>query len=88
MYAPSTITNVDAILRLLDQVRERGFASAYDEFFRTDMTIAVPLHNAHGRAIGAINISASSMRWSPEQLEEQIVPLLIENCTDDLEASC
>lgn len=77
-YTPTTETNVRKLMALLAEARENGYAYAYEEFYRTDLNIGVPLLNASGRPIAAINLSVSSTRWTTERLREEIVPLMIE----------
>lgn len=77
-YTPTTETDIGKIMAMLDDVRENGYAYAYEEYYRGDLNLAVPLLNVSGRPVAAINISAAASRWAREKLREEVAPLLIE----------
>jgi DNA-binding IclR family transcriptional regulator len=77
-YTPSTQTDIGKLMALLDEARQSGYTYAFEEFYRGDLNLAVPLLNASGRPVAAINISAAASRWAPDKLRKEISPLLIE----------
>lgn len=77
-FTPATVTDMDEIMALLDEARENGYAYAFEEYYRGDLNLAVPLLNVSGRPVAAINISAAASRWSHDKLRREIAPLLIE----------
>jgi IclR family pca regulon transcriptional regulator len=77
-YTPATETDVDNIMAMLSDARECGYAHAFEEFYRGDLNLAVPLLDASGRPVAAINISVAASRWNVEKLRRDIAPMLIE----------
>lgn len=77
-FTPSTQTDIAKLMRMLEEARENGFAYAYEEFYRTDLNLGVPLLNASGRPVAAVNVSVSSTRWTPARLRKELAPLMIE----------
>lgn len=77
-FTPDTVTDIEALMELLAQAIEQGYADSYAEFYRGDYNIAVPVIDAHGQPVAAINISAPSARWSKERLIAELVPHLLE----------
>lgn len=60
---PTTVTDPDEIRRLVQQARTDGYASAFQQYFPTDLAFGAPVVDASGRGLGAINISVTSSRW-------------------------
>ena len=77
-YTGRTIVASDRILDLVAQARERGFATACEEFYLGDLNVAAPLLGADGRGVGAINISCPTSRWEMDDMEARLAPLLVE----------
>lgn len=75
---PGTVTDIKQLMDLIDQAREKGFADSYEEFYRGDYNIAVPVIDGRGKPVAAINISAPSARWSKERFVNELVPHLLE----------
>jgi len=74
---PTTITGIGELMDLIDAARENGYAYACAEFYRGDLNIAVPITDAHGNPIAAINISAPASRWTMDRLRAELVPHLL-----------
>ena len=72
-----TVRDVPALMRLLAQARERGYAINDQEAFVGDLSVATALVDAAGRPLGAINIAVPTPRWTIEALERELVPALL-----------
>lgn len=72
-----TVRDVPALMRLLAQARERGYAVNDQEAFVGDLSVATALVDAAGRPLGAINIAVPTPRWTVEALERELVPALL-----------
>jgi DNA-binding IclR family transcriptional regulator len=77
-YTPTTVTNIDELLKLLRTARSRGFSTANGEFYKGDLGVGAPILDSNGRAIGAVSISAPSVRWSLKRAIEQFTPFLLD----------
>ncbi|MDR4126868.1 IclR family transcriptional regulator [Yanghanlia caeni] len=74
---PTTITDIEELMDTIAMARENGYAHSDAEYYRGDLNIAVPITDAHGSPIAAVNISAPTARWTMERLREELVPLLL-----------
>ncbi|MFT3778464.1 MAG: IclR family transcriptional regulator C-terminal domain-containing protein [Ottowia sp.] len=75
-YTPHTMTDPRRIKARLLKCAAAGYAHTQNELFPDDISTAAPVLDAHGRAIGALNIAMSSARWVAEHSEERIAHLL------------
>ncbi|MCH8530951.1 MAG: helix-turn-helix domain-containing protein [Saccharospirillum sp.] len=73
---PYTVTDVEAILDALQQVRQQGFAIVDQELEVGLLAIAVPIINNKGKAIAAMGISTQAQRRSREELINEFLPIL------------
>ena len=64
-----TITNVDALLSQLSQVREQGWAMEDQENADNVTCVGVAICGRDGRPAYALSISAPSFRMTPERIE-------------------
>lgn len=55
----------------------RGYATSFEEFYHGDLSVAAAIRDSRGRAIAALNIAASSARFTPKEAEERFAPLVI-----------
>jgi len=75
-YTPYTITDLQA---LFDRVRldhEQGFAIVDEELERGLRSIAVPVLDRDGQAVGAINLSSHSTRTTRNEMRDVFLPEL------------
>lgn len=73
---PYTVTDVDAILEALQQVKQQGFAIVDQELEVGLLAIAVPIINNKGKAVAAMGISTQAQRRSREELINEFLPIL------------
>jgi IclR family transcriptional regulator, pca regulon regulatory protein len=62
----------------LGRVRRQGWALVDQELEEGLRPVAVPIHDRHGRVVGAVNVDAQASRWSVEALRSSVLPLLLE----------
>lgn len=72
----TTVTDPAKLKRLLVGVRTKGYALVDQEFENGLVAAAVPVHDAGGATVAAMNVSASSLRASALVLEHDFLPLL------------
>ncbi|WP_020205667.1 MULTISPECIES: IclR family transcriptional regulator [Cupriavidus] len=73
-----TRTQVDDILAVLREARQRGYAVNCEELFLGDMTIAAPVIGGNGRPLGAVHVVAPTSRWTREEAERKLAPPLLQ----------
>jgi len=75
-YTPSTIIDLQALFDRVCTDREQGFAIVDEELERGLRTIAVPVVDRSGQAIGAINLSTHSARTTRNEMRDHFLPAL------------
>jgi len=73
-----TVTDTALLVQVLDQVRTDGFVITDQELEEGLRSTAVPIRDANGIVIAAINLSAQATRVSMEQMKEELLPHLLE----------
>jgi IclR family pca regulon transcriptional regulator len=75
---PRTITDLDDLLRALDEVARQGYALANEELEIGYRSISAPVFDRTGKVIAAINVSTATGRVAISQLLDEMLPQLIE----------
>lgn len=76
-FTPYTTYRMDDLLKKLEISAAQGYATAFDEFYHGDLSIAAAILDQNRRQIGAINIAVSRTRFSPEEAVERFSPLVV-----------
>lgn len=71
-FTENTITDVDAYMKELDQVRRQGYATDFEEYLRGVNAIGIPLVDPWGRLAGALWMVGFSHSFSGEILEQAV----------------
>ena len=74
-----TVTDVDALMALLDGVQREGHALVHGELEEGLVSMAAPIVNRAGRVVAAINVSAQDQRMPPDQMRKRLLPRLLES---------
>jgi IclR family pca regulon transcriptional regulator len=75
-FTPYTVTDTGELRAILEKVRRNGY-SLVDQELEIDLrAIAVPVQNADGRVIAAMNVSAQASRTPKKQMIERFLPAL------------
>jgi IclR family transcriptional regulator, pca regulon regulatory protein len=77
-FTPTTVTDPERIIELIDLARQAGCAWSDQECYRGDLTIAAPVIGDDGRPVAAINISAPTSRWTLDELRSRLSSVLLE----------
>lgn len=72
-----TVTDEAALRKILDVVRSRGWALIDQELEDGVRSVAAPVHDASGRVVAAVNVSAHASRVSVSVLQRQFLPELL-----------
>jgi len=75
-FTPHTLTDPEALARLLDDVRAEGHALVDEELEEGLRSIAVPVRDRTGRAVAALNVAMHAARHTVEECERDILPRL------------
>lgn len=73
---PRTLTDEAAIRAALEEVRRRGYAIVDEELELGLRSMAVPVQNAKGEVVCAINISIQASRMTADELVASALPVL------------
>ncbi|HMO28035.1 IclR family transcriptional regulator [Enterovirga sp.] len=76
-FTPHTVTDIDALTAQLAEAAEKGYALAFEQYYRSDVSIAAPILDRQGIPIAAVNIAVSRARFSPEEAEEAFSSLVV-----------
>lgn len=72
-----TITSPDRLRSELELVREHGWCMQDQELEDGVRSLAVPVRDADGRVVAAINVSAHASRVTMDELQQAFLPALI-----------
>lgn len=73
---PKTITSPDLMRTELQAIRERGYATSFEETDEGAMGIAAPVYDHTGQPVAGIGIAAPLSRVPPERAVELAQPVL------------
>ncbi len=73
-----TITRPAELRRILDEVRERGWAMVDQQVEVGVRSVAAPIRDRSGRTIAAINVSSHASRVNLKEMRARHLPLVIE----------
>ena len=79
---PRTVTDVDALLAILEQVGRDGHALVHGELEEGLVSMAAPIVNRSGRVVAAINVSAQDQRMPPDDMRKRLLPRLLESAAN------
>jgi IclR family transcriptional regulator, pca regulon regulatory protein len=70
-----TITDPDELRTVLERVRRQGWAAVDQELEEGLRSLAVPIHDASGTVVAALNVSVHASRGTMTTLRRDILPL-------------
>jgi len=76
-HTPHTVTGVDDIMAILAQVAAQGYAGIDQELELGLCSLSVPLLDAGGAVVAAMNVGANSVRTALPAMIERTLPLLL-----------
>jgi IclR family pca regulon transcriptional regulator len=81
-FTPRTLTDQNELRARFDKIRARGYCIVDQELEPDLRSIAIPVLNASGRTIAALNVSAQASRTTKKHLTENYLPVLREAARD------
>ncbi|MFJ4472843.1 IclR family transcriptional regulator C-terminal domain-containing protein [Streptomyces sp. NPDC089424] len=82
---PRTLTDPEALARILDEVHEQGWALVDEELEEGLRSLAVPVRDRAGRAVAALNTAMHTSRHTLQECADHLAPALRETA-DAIEA--
>jgi DNA-binding IclR family transcriptional regulator len=76
-HTPATTWQRDVLLAKIRETRAQGYATAFEEFYLGDASIAAPILDHRGQPEGAVNIAVSCSRYSREDVVARFSSLII-----------
>jgi len=75
-YTERTVSTIDALLEMLEQVRRNGYAIVDQELELGLRSMAVPIQSLSGRVMAAVNVGAHAQRASTQEMQTKFLPHL------------
>jgi IclR family pca regulon transcriptional regulator len=75
-FTPSTITSLPMLLADLREIRKQKYAFSYGMIDTASATLAVPLRDAAGRVVAAMNVVGPMSEFGSDAIRDRIVPAL------------
>jgi IclR family pca regulon transcriptional regulator len=72
-----TITDVATLRAVLERVRRQGWAAVDQELEEGLRSLAVPIHDASGGVVAALNVSVHASRGTMTSLRRDLLPLVL-----------
>ena len=76
-FTDKTITDREVLKKQLKLVVENGYAIDDEELDIGVKCVSAPIRDYTRRIIGAVSISGPSMRFSPERMKKELIPLAL-----------
>jgi len=76
-FGPRSILSPEVLRTRLDEIRDKGYAISFEEFYPGSKGIAFPFFRSEGRIVGSLAVSAPIERFDSEK-ERQVIDLLFE----------
>jgi DNA-binding IclR family transcriptional regulator len=67
-FTEATVTDVDDLLKALVQVRERGYATAFEELEQGLIAVAAPIRDMSGNVVASLSASGPVFRLPPQRI--------------------
>ncbi len=74
---PTTVPDHDALREQVDRAREAGWAMVDQELEQGVRSAAVPIRDATGAVVAAMNVSVHATRMTMQALRREVVPKLL-----------
>lgn len=74
----ATLTSVDDIMAKVAECRRVGYATNCEELFLGDMGIAAPVVDSRGRPVATVHLAPPTSRWTLEDAQRKLGPMVIE----------
>jgi len=73
----STTTDLQDLRTKIQHAAKDGFTTTFEEYFHDDLSVGAAIVDSHGKPAGAITVSVSRARYTPEEVVERFARLVI-----------
>jgi IclR family transcriptional regulator, pca regulon regulatory protein len=81
-YTPATVTSPSKLMTILKKVAKDGYCIVDGELEVNLRAIAVPIRNAAGSVVGALNVSTQASRTTRAELVDQFLPVMLQTVAE------
>ena len=85
-HTTHTVTDLDALLSILAEVRKTGYATNAGELAPELYSAAAPILNRQGQAVAALNMAVNAARHDLDYLQSVMVPAVMQ-CADKISSA-
>ncbi len=75
-HTQHTVTDLDALRTIIAEARMQGYATAFEELYHADASIAAPVTGPDGQPVGAVSVAASTLRYSRGEMVSVFAPMI------------
>lgn len=76
-FTRDTTTDPERIMAMIAEARAAGFATAYEEIYHADASIAAPITHPNGDVLGAVSVAVTLARYKREDVPAKFANLVI-----------
>lgn len=81
-YTERTVVSIKRLKELFAGIRQAGYTIVEEELEIGLRSIAVPVRNASGTVVAALNVGAQATRVTSRQMEEEFLPVLLKGAQE------
>lgn len=76
-FTPATTWRPADVKAKVRRSAQQGYATAFEEIYRGDLSVAAAIVDTTGAPLGAINIAVTRARFTPEEAERRFAPMVV-----------
>lgn len=77
-FTRMTLTSLDALVKAIRTVRDKGFAEVEEELEIGLLSLAAPIRNRRGETVASLNVSSSATRNTMPEFRKRVLPVMLE----------
>jgi IclR family transcriptional regulator, pca regulon regulatory protein len=76
-FTAKTVTAVNTLTRILEEVRQKGYAVNNGEMARELISVAAPVRNRHHRVVAAVNMAVNAANYDESEVAGRLIPAVM-----------
>jgi DNA-binding IclR family transcriptional regulator len=77
-FTPATLLDREEIARSVLEGAARGYVLTTGQMILKETAVAAPIISSEGRPVAAVQCAVSARDWTPERVERELVPMLLD----------